>query len=157
MRGRVPGSFYVLRSVNIAQLAQAEAIPSWWIHIAIHSHYRTCGGHFKRLPNLDIHLKVSNGAPVFWSWKKTNKQPQVKWVVIIAVTVLQNIKGKYVDCLPSAAQYSPGWLDMGGWNAISLATGPAMSKSIFIFKSHSETTPVLKKCYIVQKLAQIMR
>ncbi len=70
VRGGVPGSLYVLCPVDIAQLAQAEAIPSWWIHVAIHSHYRTCGWHLKRLPNLDIHLKVRNGAPVFWSWNK---------------------------------------------------------------------------------------
>lgn len=68
--GRLPGSLYVLCPVDIAQLAQAEAIPSRWIHVAIHSHYRTCGRHLKRLPDLDIHLKVRDRAPVFWSWNK---------------------------------------------------------------------------------------
>ena len=26
--------------------------------------------------------------------------------------------------------YRPGWLDMGGWNAISLATGPETKENI---------------------------
>lgn len=68
--GSIPGSLYVLCSVDIAQLAQAEAIPSRWIHVAIHRHYRTCRWHLECLANLDIHLKVRNGAPVFWSWSK---------------------------------------------------------------------------------------
>lgn len=66
LRESIPGSLNVLCSVDIAQLAQAEAIPSRWIHIAIHSHYRTCRWDLECLSDLDIHLKVCNGTPVFW-------------------------------------------------------------------------------------------
>lgn len=65
---RIPGSLYIFCPVDITQLSQAEAIASRWIHITVHSYNRTCGWNLKCLPNLNIHLKVSYGAPVFWSW-----------------------------------------------------------------------------------------
>lgn len=68
LRGNIPGPLYVLCSVDIAQLTQAEAIPSRRVHVAVHRHDRARRRHLEGLPDLDIHLKVGNGAPVLWSW-----------------------------------------------------------------------------------------
>lgn len=78
----VPGSLYVLCPVDIAQLTQAETIPSWWIHISIHGHNWTCGWHLESLPNLNIHFKVCNWAPVFWSCNKQQATSGQKGCII---------------------------------------------------------------------------
>lgn len=67
---RTPGSLDVLRPVHVAQLAQAEAIPSRRIHVTVHRHDRTRGLDLERLANLDVHLKVRDGAPVLRSWRR---------------------------------------------------------------------------------------
>lgn len=63
----LPRPFDGLRSVDVAELAEAEAISSRWVHIAVDSHDRTGGGNFKGLSDLNVHLEISNGAPVFRS------------------------------------------------------------------------------------------
>lgn len=63
-----PGSLDVLRPVHVTQLAQAEAVPSRRVHVAIHRHGGTRGLDLERLANLDVHLKVGDGAPVLRGW-----------------------------------------------------------------------------------------
>lgn len=54
--------------MDVAELAQTEPIPSWRVHIAVHRYNGAGGRHFKRLPNLNVHLKISDGAPVVRRW-----------------------------------------------------------------------------------------
>lgn len=64
---RTPGPLDVLRPVHVAQLAQAEAVPSRRVHVTVHRHGGTRGLDLERLANLDVHLKVGDGAPVLRS------------------------------------------------------------------------------------------
>lgn len=59
-----------LRSVDVAQLAETETISSGGVHITVHGDDRTGGGHFKRLAHLNVHLEVSDGAPVIRSCRR---------------------------------------------------------------------------------------
>ena len=69
MPGRgLPGSLDGLGPVDVAELAQAEAIPTGGVHIAVHRHDGAGGGHLERLPHLHVHLKVGDGAPVVRGW-----------------------------------------------------------------------------------------
>lgn len=66
----LPCSLNSLSAMYIAELPQTEPVTSWGVHIAVYSHYGARGGHFKCLPNLNIHLKVGNGTPVVRSWNR---------------------------------------------------------------------------------------
>lgn len=54
----------------VAQLAQTEPVSPRGIHVSIHCHDGARGGHFKGLPDLNVHLEVGDGAPVVGSWSK---------------------------------------------------------------------------------------
>lgn len=69
----VPCSFNSLSAMYITELAQTEPVSPRWVHIAIHSHDGARRGHLKCLPNLNVHLKISNGTPVVRSWKRGKK------------------------------------------------------------------------------------
>lgn len=62
-----PCSLTGVCAVDVTQLAEAEAIASWWVNITIHSHYRAAGGHLKHLTHLHVHFKVGDRAPKLWS------------------------------------------------------------------------------------------
>ncbi len=67
----VPRPLDGLGSVDVAELAEAEAISSGRIHIPVDGHDGTGGGNFKSLAHLNIHLEISDGAPVIWSWRRS--------------------------------------------------------------------------------------
>lgn len=59
-----PRSLDGLGAMDVAELPQAEAVPSRGVDIAVYGHDGAGGGNLKRLPDLDVHLKVGDGAPV---------------------------------------------------------------------------------------------
>lgn len=63
----VPRPLDGLRSVDVAELAEAEAISSGRVHVSVHGHDGTGGGNFKGLAHLNVHLEISDGAPVLRS------------------------------------------------------------------------------------------
>lgn len=63
---RSPGPLDVLCSVDVAQLAQAEAVAAGRVHVAVHGHDGTRRWHLEGLADLHVHLKVGDGAPVLW-------------------------------------------------------------------------------------------
>lgn len=66
----LPRSLDGLCPVHVGQLAQAEAVASRRIHVAIHGDNGAAGRDLEGLPDLHVHLKVGNGAPVLWSWAR---------------------------------------------------------------------------------------
>jgi len=66
----LPRSLDSLSAMYVAELAQAEPVSSWGVHIAVHSHGGAGGGHLECLPDLNVHLKVGDGAPVVRSWNR---------------------------------------------------------------------------------------
>lgn len=63
-----PGSLDVLRSVDVAQLAQAEAVAAGRVHVAVHGHDGARRRHLESLADLHVHLEVGDGAPVLRGW-----------------------------------------------------------------------------------------
>lgn len=74
-----PGSLDVLRPVHVAQLAQAEPIPSRRIHVTVHRHDGTRGLDLERLADLDVHLKIGDGAPVLRSCGRRTGGDTCEW------------------------------------------------------------------------------
>lgn len=64
--GSSPGPLDVLCSVDVAKLAQAETVTARRVHVAVHSDNGTRRWHLEGLANLNVHLKVGDGAPVLW-------------------------------------------------------------------------------------------
>lgn len=64
--------------MDITQLTQTEPVPPWRVDVAVYRHNGTGGGHFKRLPDLNVHLKISNRAPVVRSWKRPEKDHLIR-------------------------------------------------------------------------------
>lgn len=50
--------------MDIAQLAQAEAVATRRVHVAVHCHDGARRGHLEGLTDLHVHLEVGDGAPV---------------------------------------------------------------------------------------------
>lgn len=63
----LPRSLDRLRSVDVAELTETEAVSSGGVHVPVHGHDGTGRGNFKGLAHLNVHLEVSDGAPVLWS------------------------------------------------------------------------------------------
>lgn len=81
-----PRSLDGLGAMDVAELPQAEAVPSRGVDIAVYGHDGAGGGNLKRLPDLDVHLKVGDGAPVVRSWmigyRRLEGELIVHWPVV---------------------------------------------------------------------------
>lgn len=74
-----PGPLAGVCAVDVAQLAEAKAVSSWWVDVSIDSNYRTAGGNLEHLTHLNIHLKVRDGAPELWTCRGTRTNRVRNW------------------------------------------------------------------------------
>ena len=67
-----PCSLNGFGAMDIGQLPQTEAVASRRIHVTVHGDHGTTGRDLKGLPDLNVHLEIGDGTPIFRGWKKKN-------------------------------------------------------------------------------------
>lgn len=63
-----PSPFALLRSVHVAERAQAEPVAARWVDVPVDGDMGLSRWNLERLTDLRVQLEVGDGAPVLWCW-----------------------------------------------------------------------------------------
>lgn len=66
----LPGFITGLGPVDVRELTQTETVQTGWVSVAVHCDPGVAVGDLKRLADLLVQLKVSDGTPKLWCCKR---------------------------------------------------------------------------------------